>query len=225
MFDNLKKELYFKKMNLLYQDGLSRNKIIPFDEEFYDSISNTFIGGLPVSIHIKYLRPIIPPGKCYERSLYMFFCFDDALLVRGNIKNLELKYGKENSGHGWIEKDGYVYDPTSLLRYEKELYYDIYNPKNITRCNIEEYCKYDSNKELYEDIKNTTIDSYKTNFRKKMDLLLTIPLIEEEAKRSNDKDFINDLFDYINKLDYNPNEISIELNEKIKEKQKSLHFN
>ena len=87
MFDNIKKSLYFSKMQLLLNKGVADKKIIPFDDEFYEKLNHTYISGLPVSIHIKYLKPIVGPGKCYDRSLYMFFCFDDAILVRGDNKD------------------------------------------------------------------------------------------------------------------------------------------
>ena len=49
----------------------------------------------------------------------MFLAQPSSILVRGNIKTLEYKYGKEKSRHGWIEMDDYVYDPTSLYKYKK----------------------------------------------------------------------------------------------------------
>ena len=73
MFNKIKKELYFYKMNLLIANGIYSKKIVPFDDDFYEQLSHTFINGLPVSMQIKYLKPILPPGKCYDRSLYMFF--------------------------------------------------------------------------------------------------------------------------------------------------------
>ena len=79
-------------MQLLLNKGIADKKIIPFDDEFYEKLNHTYISGLPVSIHIKYLKPIVGPSKCYDRSLYMFFCFDDALLVRADNKDLELRY-------------------------------------------------------------------------------------------------------------------------------------
>ena len=84
-------------MQLLLKKGISDKKIVPFNEELYKQMSHTYINGIPVSIHIKYLKPIIPPGKCYDRSLYMFFCFDKSILVRGENKDLELKEEKEKT--------------------------------------------------------------------------------------------------------------------------------
>ena len=73
MFKNILKNLYFYKMNLLFEIGIMNKKIIEFNDEFYEKLNNTYINTLPVSIHIKYLKPQTPPGKCYDRSLYMFF--------------------------------------------------------------------------------------------------------------------------------------------------------
>lgn len=123
MIDNLKNKLYFNKAQLLFKNGLEDGSIVPFDDEFYEKMSHTYISCLPVSIDIKYFRPYGDElGKCYDRSLSMFFCFENAVLVRGDRKDLELKYGKDNAGHGWIEMDGYCYDPSLLLRFKKETY-------------------------------------------------------------------------------------------------------
>mgnify|MGYP003299039579 CR=1 FL=1 len=136
MFDNIKKELYFFRKEVLFNKGIKEGKIVPFDDCFYEKMSHTYFNCVPISMHIKYLKPLSGPGKCYDRSLFMFFCFDDALLVRADIKNLELLYGKENAGHGWIEIDDYVYDPSSTLRFDKKLYYQIYNPTNGNPTNL-----------------------------------------------------------------------------------------
>ena len=64
--------------------------VLPFDEEFYQKMNHTYIGCLPVSIHMKYGL-----NNCYDKSLYMFFCFKNAVLVRGDNKDLEYRYGKK----------------------------------------------------------------------------------------------------------------------------------
>ena len=91
MLSNLKRNLYFTRLNILYAKGLKEGSITFFDEEFYEKMSHTYFNTIPISMHIKHLKPLLPPGKCYDRSLYMFLCFDDALLVRGEQKDLELE--------------------------------------------------------------------------------------------------------------------------------------
>lgn len=63
MFDIIKKRLYFSKMQLLLKKGLEDGSIVPFDEKFYEALKHTYTC-IPVSIHMKYLKPIIAPGKC-----------------------------------------------------------------------------------------------------------------------------------------------------------------
>ena len=223
MFDNLKKSLYFSKMQLLFNKGIADKKIIPFDDEFYERLNHTYISGLPVSIHIKYLKPILPPGKCYDRSLYMFFCFDDAILVRGDNKDLELRYGKDDAGHGWIEMDNYVYDPSLMMRFDKNLYYEIYKPTNVSKCTKEEYCSTRQCQELYNDIKNTTITDFKPYGRKRIELSMTMPLIMGIAQNSSNQEFINELNNFIALIQYDEEEVYTELNEALQKTMSSLH--
>ena len=214
MFDNMKKELYFSKKQRLLKKGIEDGNIMPFDEEFYEKMSHTYISCLPVSMHIKYLKPMFGPGKCYDRSLYMFFCFPNAVLVRGDNKDLELIYGKEGAGHGWIEMDGYCYDPSLLHRFKKETYYKIYKPYNISKTTVEEYkncC--DSNRRLYEDIINTKLNDFRPNGRKRMDLFVMIPLIQVLAETKANVDLKKELDDYLKLIQYDGKEIYEERNQ------------
>lgn len=216
MFDNIKKKLYFTKADALLNEGIKKGKIVPFDDDFYKQLKKTIIYGLPVSMYIKYLKPILPPGKCYDRSLYMFLCFDDAVLVRADIKDLELKYGKEDAGHGWMELGNYVYDPTMLMRFDKDLYYKIHQPTNIDKSTKEEFCSHEEAKKFYEDIRNTTIEDLKPYGRKRIDLSSVIPLIYGVAQGSNNSEFLSDLDEFLSLIEYDEEEINNELNEKFK---------
>ncbi len=170
---------------------------------FTKKMSHTYVSCLPVSIHMKYLKPIVEPGKCYDRSLYMFFCFPNAVLVRGDNKDLELRYGKDNAGHGWIEMDGYCYDPSLLLRFKKETYYEIYKPYNVSKTTTNEYINCcDSNKQFYEDIVNTNLSDFLPNGRKRTDLCVMIPLVQGIAEAGTDENFKKELNGYLNLIQY-----------------------
>ena len=223
MFDNIKKSLYFSKMQLLLNKGVADKKIIPFDDEFYEKLNHTYISGLPVSIHIKYLKPIVVPGRCYDRSLYMFFCFDDAILVRGDNKDLELRYGKDDAGHGWIEMDNYVYDPSLMMRFDKDLYYEIYKPTKVSKCTKEEYCSTSECQKLYNDIKNTSIDDFKPYGKKRIELSMTMPLIMGIAQNSGNQEFVDELNDFMTLIQYDEEEVYNELNEAMQKTISSLH--
>lgn len=216
MFDKLKKQLYFTKFTLLIDEGKKNNKIVPFDNDFYEKMSHNYIDGIPISMYIKYLKPIISPGKCYDRSLYMFFCFPEAKLCGGNNKSLALQYGKEYSEHNWIEIDDYVYDPVSLMRFNKDLYYRIYEPTNVVKETLSEYCSTPEKKKFYEDITNTTIYDLQTSIKKRNDLLTSIPPIKGIAEMTGNKDFIRELNEHLKLINYDEQQILNELDLAIK---------
>lgn len=215
MFDKLKKDLYFKKANIIFRNGILNKEIEPFNDDFYNELAKTYIFGLPVSIHIKYLKPNRPPGKCFERSLYMFLAQPSSILVRGNIKTLEYKYGKENSRHGWIEMDDYVYDPTSLYKYKKDLYYKIYEPTDITKTTKEDYIK--ENKEEYYKTKKT-LEDYLPDGDNRIDLYSLIPILEEIVLLINDETFNKEIENYFKLIKYNKDTFEEEI-EKIFQKK------
>lgn len=205
MFETLKKEIYLNKLQVLTTKGIKEGKIVPFDDEFYNKMSHVYFNCIPISMHIKYLRPTMGPGKCYDRSLYMFFCFDDSLLVRGDIKVLEVKYGKKQAGHGWIEIGDYVYDPTTLMRYEKEYYYQLYKISNVQKTSKEEYNKINNN--YYDEVRSVSISDFQPNGKKRMDLLVTIPLIKEISALSGNEQFKNEVEKYLEEIQYDSQKI------------------
>ena len=213
------KKLYFLKLNKELYKGLQNGTIQEFDDELYSILNKTLVSTIPVDLHIKYLKPTLPPGKCYDRSLYMFFALDDSVLVRGDLKDLEYEYGKEDAGHGWIEMNGYVYDPTSRLRYEKDVYYKLFKPTNVEKCTHEEYNNTsDENRYYYERIKNTTRDTFKEEGSERMSLAMTIPLLVGIAEHSDE--FKEALKVYLKEINYDEAEIFGEIED---EYDKLLH--
>ncbi len=142
------------------------------------------------------------PGGCYDRSLLMFFCFPEALLARGNNKDLELTYGKEHGGNGWIEIGDYVYDPSLLMRFDKKLFYRIYQPTNVAKYTKQEYCSTSGDKELYDDITKTTIQDLQNPGLKKLNLKVTIPSIKTIAEASGNEEFIKELNEHLASVNY-----------------------
>lgn len=206
MFADLRKKLYFARSELLVDKGLSDGSIVPFSNDFYEQMNHTYASGIPVALEIKYLKPRPGEfGQCYDRSLKMFFCFDDALLVRGNRKDLEFMHGKEDSCHRWIEIGDYVYDPTSLYRFEKKLYYKIFGVSDVKKCTMEEYVKIDGNK-IYENVKNTTLDDFRPGGSKRHELLFIIPLLIANSKFYGEE-YEKALNDYLLSIQYDAEQI------------------
>lgn len=223
MLDNIKNYLYMKKVEVLFKQGIKDGRIVSYEDEFYEKLSHTYISGLPVSIHIKYLRPQGKrPGKCYDRSLMMFLSIDESILVTADLKNFEISNGKDGAFHYWIELGDYVYDPTYLQRFDKDLYYKMFEPTNIEKCNKEEYCLLGENKKFYEDIKSTTIDDYKPSGKRRLELAAVVPLVSGIAELSGDEQFVSDLNKYLEEVNYNEeqinNEIDLALQKIVKQK-------
>ena len=114
----------------------------------------------------------------------MFLAQPSSILVRGNIKTLEYKYGNEKSRHGWIEIDDYVYDQTSLYKYKKDLYYKIYEPTSITKITTEDYIK--ENKEEYYKTKKA-LEDYLPDGDNRIDLYSLITILEEIVLLTNEE--------------------------------------
>lgn len=197
------KKLFFERYNYLFCCGLYDGKIVPFKNipEIYEEMSHTYIHALPVSLHIKYMGPKVAPGRCYERSLYMFFSMKDAVLVRGDLKLLEYKIDKKTAGHGWVEIGNYVYDPTYLCRFEKELYYKMNKISNIKRITLDEYLLDEDNKKFYENLKQKTIDDFKPNGKYRFEIV-DLAIAKGLADNSHDKAFKNEVYAYLNEIEY-----------------------
>ena len=210
----IKTNIYNFKLKKLLVKGIKSGEVTQFSDELYKQMSQTFVAGLPVSIHIRYLNPTSGPGKCLDRSLYMFFCFDNALLVRGDCEDLAMRFGSEDSEHGWIEIDDYVYDSSLLLRFKKDLYYELYRPTNVVKCSKDEYCSTIEQKKAYDEVRNTTIDDFKPHGKRRLELGASIPLARIFANNSKNKGFMNELNEFISLIEYDEEEIQNEMNER-----------
>ena len=208
MLENLKKDIYFKKLSILLKYYYSEGKITLFDEEIFKRMENTYICALPVALQIKYARYFFPEGSCFDRSLYMFLSLDDAILVRGNIKSLEYLYGKKCSRHGWIELGNYVYDPTTMQKFDKNVYYTLYECSNVEKINKEEYLK--ASRDFVKQSVSYGIKDFLPNGRKRMQLASIVIQIKNNVKCMNDEHFIMDLKKYLALTDYNEQEIKEE---------------
>ncbi len=221
IFCEARKKLYFEKLNRMYVFGVLTKKIFTFDDEFYDSFKNNIYLGLPVSLILKHrpsivfqnINPNSIERKCFDYALMLFLFMEDATWVRGDVKNLELEYGKDSAFHDWIEKDGYVYDVHNGAKFEKDFYYKMFKCSNVRKWGMEEYCSIEGNKKLVEDFRSITIDDYRPNGKRRLDLLTKIPMIKSIAIISGNQDFINDLNAYLELIEYDEEQIYNQMNE------------
>lgn len=207
MFDNLYKRLYFLKMRLLIAQGLTNGNVVPFEKTLYEKLSKVYFSGYPLSLQIKYLIPTSGPGQCEDRSWFITMAFDDALWVSGDLKQLELDYGKKSAWHFWVEHDGWVYDPTSLYKFKKELYYKIFMPTNVIVRTSDVYKKH----EWYQNVVNTTIDDLRPGGKERYHLCVSIPLIKGIADMSGNQQFVDELDEYLKNIEYDYEQIRNDL--------------
>lgn len=204
MFGFFKRKFYVSKTNMLIKEGLSKGNIVPFEKELYDRLNKIYFVGIPMSMYLKYLKPnnkLLKQGL--DRSLFITMGLKEATLARGNVKNLELEFGKEHALHGWVECGKWVYDPTTLLKFKKDLYYKIYEPTNISYSKPEEY----TDDTWYQEIIHTALKDLKPNGKKREDLIISVPLIQGYANAINNRELSNELGKYLNKVSYKQKEV------------------
>lgn len=210
---DIKKKLYFTKINFLFNKALQNGKISGFDEEIFEKMSDTIIACLPVSLYIKYSNYLFAQGTCYDRSLYMFLALDDALLVRGDNKDLEYNYGKENGGHGWIEVGNFVYDPSLMLKFDKDIYYMLYGCSNVSKIDKETYLQ--QHKEFVDVHVTHDFDEFRPNGKRRLELGFLIIQIKALSQVLGDQEFTKELNDYLTLIDYDEDQI-------VEERQKAI---
>lgn len=194
-----------------------KKTIDPFLDEFYSNLSETYIYGIPVDIYIRYLQPILPPGKCFDRSMYMFLATPESVLVRGDLKSLKLKYGDNSARHGWIEVGDYVYDSTSLLKYKKDVFYDIYQPSNVVMTSHDEFILKHS--KYYYDTKKK-LEDYLPGGYNRTDLYCIVLILEEIFNTTSDENLKKALENYFKLIEYNRETFKDEMEDLFQKKLK-----
>lgn len=212
--NNLKKKIFFKRFKILFVKALGDGKITKFDNEIYTKMNDTIIACLPVSLHIKYSNYLFPDHTCYDRSLYMFLALDNALLVRGKTKSLEYRYGSEQSGHGWVEIGDFVYDPSLMLKFDKNIYYSLYGCDDVIKIDKKNYLL--QHQEFVNSYVSYDIDEFRSGGKNRLDLGLIICQLKVLSNRLNDNEFTEDLNNYLDLVEYDEDQISEERNEIMK---------
>lgn len=216
--DQFKKKLYLKRLEILFNKAVKEGKITEFDQEIYDLIDGTVIACLPVSLYIKYSKYLLPKGSCYDLSLYMFLALDDAVLVRGKNKDLEVRYGKGQGGHGWVEVGNYVYDPSLMLKFDKATYYKIYGCSNVVKTDKVSYLE--KNKKFVDNNVSRDFNDFRPGGKKRLELGLLIFQIKCLSQFIGDEKFTRELNEYLSFIEYDEDQIREE-----KEKQLQKIFN
>lgn len=172
---------------------------VPFDDEIINKLKHTYINGLTASIYIKYLMSIYGTKRCE----YMAYALDDVTIVLGEIKKRENP--NTRTLQGWIEKDGFVYDTVTLMKYDLEAYNKIYDPKNVVKYTKDEFLEMEDNNKIYDVVRSTTLDDFKPNGKKRNELDMLISTAKSLAK--NNKELSTELEEFLESVDYYDEEL------------------
>lgn len=217
----LKKKMFFIRFSIMFEKAMQEGKITKFDDEIFEKMSNTIISCLPVSFYIKYSNQLFDQGTCFDRSLYMFLALDNALLIRGDNKDLEYNYGKGHERHGWVEVGDYVYDPSLMLRFNKETYYSIYGARNLSKVDFKTYVE--QNKNFVEASVSHDYNEFKPHGKRRLELGMLMIQIKILSDILGDEQFTKDLNDYLALVEYDSKQIKEEqrysLNRMLKNKE------
>ena len=202
---SIKKKLYFIRLNILFNKALKEGKITSFEDEIFEKMNNTIIACLPVSLYIKHSNHLFAQGTCYERSLYMFLALDDALLVRGDNKDLEYNYGKGDEGHGWVEIGDFVYDPSLMLKFDKETYYSLYGCSNVKKIDKNTYLL--NHQDFVDKHVSHDYNEFRPNGERRLELGVLIIQLKALSQLLGDEQFSKDLNDYLSYIEYDEKQI------------------
>ena len=110
-------------------DAQLKGKFKPFDDNFFRMLEGKYYNGVPVYYYLKDMSL----GKCYDASAILGLALGEGCTIcRGNLISMENFWGKDYTGHGWIEKDGLVYDTTMQMICDKQTYYKILKVTNVS---------------------------------------------------------------------------------------------
>lgn len=105
-------------------EAVQQAKVLPYEEELVSNLREINYQGLPLSICV--LTKDICQGECYVTSINLTRGMNQFQLVHGDVNCIELNDSYPN--HSWVEKDGFVYDPTDGFKWDKNLYYTLFSP-------------------------------------------------------------------------------------------------
>ena len=205
MASQITQRLFFLRSELLYKKGIDKGEIKPFSEAIYNQMNNAYLGGVPISLLLKIALATNVVGECYAESLYMFLCFPDSFLVRGDLKSISYANNGSSGGHGWVEMNNRVYDPTLGYEFTRELYYKIHGANNIRRYTKDDYiAQSPQNATLYQQMTTTTKRDIETTPIKQLELHILVAGINSSLENISDDNLKREWADYLESVGFNP---------------------
>lgn len=160
------------------QKALEEGKVLPYEEELVVRLRELNYRGLPLSIILfsrEYCR-----GECYLMSMNISRAMDPFTLVHGDVNFI--RENGEYPNHSWVEKDGFVYDTTDGFKWDKELYYSLFQPKV---------------REVYDEISVRDYDDYQyvlSRAEEERDLTTQALMIQYMELLETENPYVNQIF-------------------------------
>ena len=128
--------------------------------------------------------------------------------------DLEYNYGKGHGGHGWVEIDNFVYDPSLMLRFDKDTYYRLYGCSNVKKMDRDTY--FAQNGDYVDKYVSYSLEDFKPNGKRRLELGVLIFQLKSLSRMVRDKQFADDLDNYLSLVEYDEEQIRDERDRFIK---------
>lgn len=178
------------RKNVLYNAAVSANKIREFSEEIDNNLRNTIYTVLPSIIYLKYERPMNLSGNSMERAYLLSIAVPDSYVVVGDVDGI--------GEHYWVETLETVYDPTSLLEYDKDVYYVLNTFKSLQVITREEL----DQTGFIQFCRRRQMQDFQTDSTYFYDLETILPFIQNGIKYRALPEYKKEIDDYLEKLEY-----------------------
>lgn len=105
--------------------ALKKHKAFPFGQSMYDKLSMDCLG----KTYGEMLKDDYTSGYCYFYATLLCKALENSELKQGilNRLNTDHDYYYSEFGHAWVEYNGFVYDTSSKMIFNKEFYYKYYD--------------------------------------------------------------------------------------------------
>lgn len=178
------------RRNIIYNSAVTSNKIREFNPMIDENLRNVIYTVLPAIIYIKYERPMKHTGNSQERAYLLSAAIPDSTVVVGEVVDI--------GEHFWVESGNVCYDPTSLLEYDKDVFYDINGIKKtqvISKAELEQT-------DFIQFCHQRKISDFENDPTYFTDLEALLPMIIKGIKYRAMPEYKKEIDDYLKKIGY-----------------------
>lgn len=123
---------YGKMINDLAQKG----KVVHYEEKLIEKLRDKYYEGVPLSILLNF--EFFCNGECYRMAFQLTRGMERFKIVIGNINSFPI----ESCGnHSWVEVDEWVYDTSDGFKWDKSVYYKVFDAISLEEYDENNYLK------------------------------------------------------------------------------------